>query len=265
MALTDYRPGGGAGEYEVRCTFYPGSPWGAPEEKRSALESSFRLTVLARTPERVARVMDAMVAKARVSKGEELARCLAVLAKFGGAECVDRMAGLAEGMPPEGKVVVYQALARIESDRVVEVLRVGLGAREEQVRAGAAGALGMCADGRGVGALLEALPRETGVVRETILGALGASKTAAGVRVLEQTIAEEEERYALAAIGGLGANGGEEALAFLRKVAETGSNGLRFKAAFVLGNDLRQPLQPEWLWPLLVERHRGRAFTRGSA
>ncbi len=246
LDLTRFRTIEQPGAYTVSCRFALAA--------QPLVQSSYNLTILARTPERVAQVLDEAVASALAAPEAELAALLKRLALFGREDALTRLATLAQTGPAARRTAALSALPLVPADGALDVALAGLKDADPVIRGAAAAALGEMRHPRGVEALLQALAAETSPVKAAVLLALGASKSARALSVLADTLEHGTPALRTAAVPALVANGGPEAIATLVRFAEDGDLLLRYQVVLALADKLRQPLQTDWLLPVLMCR-----------
>src|SRR5208282_3671266 len=88
--LTNFRVIDKPGTYTVSCSFAFDERRGKNEPTNLVVNSTFTLSILERTPERVAKVLDELVAKAQATHGQDLGETLALIASFGKDDAVPR-------------------------------------------------------------------------------------------------------------------------------------------------------------------------------
>ena len=99
------------GRYTVACGFALGGDGTAQtRQSKPVVRSRFQLTILARTPERVAKVLDELVAKARSAPERDIGEAMARIARFGLDNAAPRLIALARQGPLPQRVAAYGAL-----------------------------------------------------------------------------------------------------------------------------------------------------------
>jgi len=253
--LTHFRAIDGAGVYDVSCNFaFDESDVVKKGPAKPVVESRFHLTILERTPERVARVLDELVARAQSAEGGDLAAALALVARFGQDDAVPRLVRLAERGPVPRRAAALGTLAQVPTDTALNAALTALKDADPIIRAAAAGALGAMQKPRAVEALLAALPGEKPPVADAILVALGTSKSDRALPVLVRTLDRGTPELKAAAITALVAHGGSEAVAALTKQVETSDLSLRYRVILALAEKLGQPMKTDRLLPILMRR-----------
>ena len=106
----------------------------------------------------------------------------------------------------------------------------------------------------GVDALLDALPKEKSPVAEAIVLALGTSKSDRAFHVITNTLDAGEIELQKAAVNALVNFGGSNAVVALTERINTNYLTLRYEIVLALAEKLHQPMQAEWLSPVLVGR-----------
>lgn len=259
--LTKFRVMDQPGTYTVSCNFAFDERFGKKESTNPVVNSAFTFSILERTPERVAKVLDELVAKAQATHGQDLSETLALIASFGKDDAVSRLAQLAENGPVELRAAAIGALSLIPTDVSLDVVLASLKDSDPAIRSAAAGSLGTMQKPRGVDALLAALPQEKSPVAEAIVQALGTSKSDRAFPAITNTLDAEEIELQRAAINALVNFGGSNAVASLMQRINTNYLSLRYEVVLALTDKLQQPMQAEWLLPVLMGREQNYAWS----
>jgi HEAT repeat protein len=253
--LTHFRTIDAAGVYTVSCRFAFDEPGVVKKGlAKPVVESLFHLTILERTPERVAYVLDELVAKAQSAKDRDLAAVLALIARFGQNDAVGRLVRLAEKGPVSQRAAALATLGQVPTDASLKATVKGLKDADPIIRAAAAGALGAMRQPRAVEALLAALPGEKPPVADAVLVALGTSRSERALAALVRTLGQDTPMLKPAAVTALVAHGSPGAVAALQKQVQTSDLSLRYRVILALAEKLGQPMKTDWLLPLLMRR-----------
>jgi hypothetical protein len=253
--LTDYCIMDKPGVYTVNCSFKFGKSWKGPEETNFIAEGNFQLTILERTPERVARVLDELIEKAKVSHGQNLKDTLALAATFGKDDAVPRLVQLARDGPEELRVAAIGALPLVPTETSLNTALATLKDSDPVIRSAAAAALGAMPGPRSAEALLKAFPNENSTAAEAIVLALGATKSGRAFPVITNAFDHGDIAMQHAAIGALVNYGGSNAIVALQEHINTNFLAVRHDIVRALVEELGQPMQPEWLSPELIGRN----------
>lgn len=254
LDLTAFRVIDKPGAYTVSCSFAFDEQWREVKQTNPVVQTTFTLTLLKRTPERVTKVLDALVIKARAAQGQELRATLALLARFGGDEAIPRLAQLAKSGSIELRSAALRALPLVPTDASLDVVLPGFKDSEPAIRVAAAGSLGEMKQPRATDALLDAFPNEKSPVAEAILLALGATKSDRAFPVITNELEMGNIERQHAAVNALSNSGGSNAVAVLQRHINTNFLSLRYAIVLALAEKLHQPMQAEWLLPILAER-----------
>jgi HEAT repeat protein len=242
------------GIYTVHCSFPLDERWTRTETTNPVVDSIFTMTILERTPERVATVLDELVGQVQAIHGQDLHKLLALMAHFGKDDAVSRLGRLAEHGPVESRAAALGALSMIPTDASFGILQASLQNSDPVIRAAAAGSLGTIQTPPAVDALLESLPREKSPVAEAIVLALGASKSDRAFPAITNKLDSGEIELQRAAVNALASFGGSNAIVTLTEHINPNCLSLRYEIVRALVEKLHQPMQPEWLLPLLTGR-----------
>ncbi|HTY86272.1 MAG TPA: HEAT repeat domain-containing protein [Candidatus Acidoferrum sp.] len=252
--LTDFRVIDKPGVYRIGCKFAFDEHRIQKRPTNPVVGSTFTLTILERTPERVARVLDELTDRAWTVRGEDLNETLELTARFGRNEAVPWLAQLAGTGPVELRAAALGALSLVPNDASLYVVLVSLKDSNATIRAAAAGSLGAMRMERGVDALLEVLPKENSPVAEAVLLALGTSKADRAFPVITNTLDAGQIELQRAAINALVNFGGSNAITTLTQRINSSYLSLRYEVVLALAEKLHQPMPAEWLLPVLAGR-----------
>jgi hypothetical protein len=252
--LTDFRVIDKPGIYTVNCSFAFDEHLSQKETANSVVHSTFTLTILERTSERVSKVLDELAAKAQSVQGHDLDETLALIARFGRDDAVPRLAQLAESGTVERRAAALGALSMIPTDASLDIVLASLKDSDPKVRAAAAGSLGTMQKPRAVDALLDALPKEKSPVAEAIVLALGTSKSDRAFPVITNALDVGEVELQRAAVNALVNFGGSNTITVLKQHIDTNYLLLRYEIVLALAERLHQPMPVDWLLPVLTGR-----------
>jgi hypothetical protein len=252
--LTTFRVIDKPGIYTVSCSFAFYESGVKKDQTNPVVNTTFTLTILERTPERVSRVLDELVAKAQATHGQDLGETLALIASFGKEDALPRLAQLAKNGSLELRAAAIGALPLIPTDASVDVALASLKDSDPTIREAAASSLGAMQMPRGVDALLDALAKEKSPVAEAIVLALGTSKSDRAFSVITNILDAEEIEMQMAAVNALVNFGGSNAVTALTSRINTNYLSLRYEIVLALAEKLRQPMQADWLQPVLTGR-----------
>lgn len=253
--LTQFRVVGKPGDYAFNCSFGLGDyDWVHSRPTGPIVRSVFVLKILERTPDRVANVINELLAKAQNAHGPKLNEALNAIANFGQASATPCLAQLSKTNSMELRTAALAALSLIPTDDSIDVVLTAFKDPDPAIRAAAAASLGAMQKPRAVDALLARLPHEESPVSETIIRALGTSKSERAFATLTNTLDSGEIALQRAAIDGLVNYGGSNAVDVLRQHINTNYLPLRHDIVGALAEKLHEPMQPEWLVPVLMKR-----------
>ena len=254
VELTAFRVIDQPGVYSVNCSFALDSGMGQQSLSNRVITTTFTLRILERTPERVARVLDALLADAQSEGGEALADTLRTMIRFGKDDAAPRLEQLITNSQIKLRVAAIEALPQIPNAAAMKLALASLRDSDPQVRSAAANALGAMQQPAGVDALLDALAKEASPVSEAIVRALGKSKSEIAFPVITNTLDNGEPEIQRAAIDALVNFGGSNAVTALQMRINTNFLSLRYEVVLAFAEKLHQPMQAEWLLPILSGR-----------
>lgn len=253
--LTQFRAMDKPGVYTINC----GYGFGGYDEftyRQSGLivDSSFVLTIVERTPQNVARVINGLLAKAQRAHGPDVNEALNAIATFGKADAVPYLAPVSKTGSTELRTGAIAALSSIPTDDALDAVLAAFKDKDPAIRTAAANSLGVMKKPRAVEALLRRFPHEKTPVAEAILRALGASKAERAFPVITNSLDSGETTLQRAAVDALASYGGSNAVEVLRRHINTNYLAVRYDITLALAEKLHQPIQAEWLLPVLMKR-----------
>ncbi|HYT94218.1 MAG TPA: HEAT repeat domain-containing protein, partial [Gemmataceae bacterium] len=255
LVVTDYRTIDKPGDYTVRCAF--GIERGGPNlemldnEAIFTVETTFRLKVLPRTEANVGRVLREYIQRVRQGKGEALTRAVAVACSFGGERAVADLAALTAEGDTEHRSAALAGLGRFTTTAAVQAALKAQRDSDVGVRIAAAAALGSMKTPAAVDGLLERLRVETPKVAVALLPALGRTDSPRALSPLVEALDHANVEVRRAAAVGLGELQSGAALVTLQRCATDDDLERREAVVNVLAKRFRQPVQPEWVLPLI--------------
>lgn len=252
--LTDFRVIDKPGFYTINCSFAFDEQWRNNNKTNPVVSTTFNLNILSRTPERVAKVLDELVAKASNEHGNDLNDTMALIARFGTNDALPRLDQLTKNGATEMRVAAIGVLPLIPTDDSLRVALDNFKDSDPKIRSAVAGTLGRMQRPDGVQALLNSWPKEMSPVAEDILRALGTSKSAQAFPVITNAFNSDNLQIQQAAIDALVNFGDSNAVSVLREHINTNFLSLRYEIVLALAEKLHQPMQSEWLQPVLMRR-----------
>jgi HEAT repeat protein len=289
LDLAKYRSIAGPGKYTIKASFELADEfgWSGRDGKRSSqrVESQFTLSILPRTDENVANVVNRLLQRCRQSSGVSLERTVATISKFGRSAAVPGLAELARRGPIAVRRAATRGLGAIDNASALEVL-LSL-ERDDQLRVVALRALGSFSDPRAVERAVEALGDENLDIRVAGIESLGNMKsdsaTAALLQKFELTESPNEQCRLLAALAARASKqafatvatalthpigkvrraavdaiihfDSDQATEELRKYVEDDDLDFREYVIRNLAEKLRQPIAAAWLAPVIRSRN----------
>jgi RNA polymerase sigma factor (sigma-70 family) len=239
--LAKFRAFDGPGEYDVTCRFDLGA----------VVETTYRLTILPRTDANVRRVIRELVGQAGKDRDKALARTVGILTTFAGEQAVPDLAALARDGDAEHRAAALAGLGRFTTREAEAAALRALRDPDEPVRAAAAAALGGIKTDAAVDGLIARLPKETPAGTAALLVALGRTQSPKGLPHLVRALDHADAGVRQAAVEGLKENGSPEAIAALKRCATGDDLDRREAAVRALVESLKQPLQLEWIFPVV--------------
>ncbi len=294
LDLSKYRTIPGPGEYELKASFElsdefafgaAGKVWG-PQQ----VESKLKLKILPRTPDNVAQVLDRLFKRCDQTSGQPLADTIREISQFGKVDAVEGLAQLTRNrsLPlrhaaigglaliddssaldvllaiepdPEVRVQALRALGSFGDERAAKRAIAALDDRDDDARAAAIAALGqMSMDVATVALLNRFQDVDTPKESSWILAALGASKSDNAFDVIAESLANENPTVRRAAVDAIIQFNPGKASSELGKYVTDEDLEFREYAIRNLAEKLRQPIEAEWLVPVIQSRKGGRTI-----
>ncbi|MBI1312870.1 hypothetical protein GC176_16395 [bacterium] len=169
---------------------------------------------------------------------------------------------------PELRITALQSLGAFSDNAAVERVAAALQDRELDVRVAAAGALGRMNSGAAVRALLDRVrerPIDIGpgtgstdaivAEQQALLAALGATGAASALPVIRSALDAVDDRVRRAGVAAIIQSSNAEASAVLPEYAEDDDLDFREFVIRQLTETLRQPIEPQWLVPVIQSRN----------
>lgn len=257
--LTQFRKIPGPGKYMVECAFDTRERH--PENSSGIIiRSRFPFSILERTPERVAAVLDELQASMMEASESDLPGAFEAMARFGQSDAVSRLAAFAKAGANPRRIAALGALPLAPGDAALQVALQATSDPDATIRSAAYSAIGHMALPRGIDVLLEAFDRESSPVNESILLALGSTKSHRALSVLSNAL-QDLSPLRFTAIAALVRFGGEDAVKTLQQHVDSPDLAFRYQIVKGLVNDLNSPLDTAWLMPILMcRRHNSREW-----
>jgi HEAT repeat protein len=238
------------GVYTVTCRF---DVYETHEAKKPAatVETTFRLKVLPASEENVKRVIARLVNEAGRSQKEALNNAINGLCAFAKERAVPELVTLSAKGDTEHRTAAILALGRFATTAAEAVALKALRDPEVAIQIAAASALGEIKTEAAVDALLSRLGEVNPDLASTILRALGRTRSPRALERIEKAITGEDVILRRSAAAGMAEFGGDRAIAVLKRCAADQDIGRR-EAVLLALEHLNQPLQPEWILPLII-------------
>lgn len=260
--LSRFRTIAGPGRYKVTCSFAFDEPHtNIDGPRKPVIKSTFPFTILGREPERVASVLDELQTEVAETPDDRLPEVMASIARFGQDDAVPRLDEYARTGTTAQRTAALAALPLAPGEAALDVALARLSDADPAIRVAACSALGRMPQELSIDALLDALDREQSPVKEAGIVALGVSKSKRGLPVLSRTLDEGSTELRSAAVSALVHFGGSGAVTALRRHVDSSDLAFRYQVVHALVTDLRSPLDPDWLLPILMcRRHNSREW-----
>ena len=255
--LTKFRTIPGPGKYTVACRFSFNKPYTRSKGvKKPTIESTFPLTILGRTPDRISAVLDELQLKVDRTPNKSLPAVMVAIAEFGRAASLPRLTAYINSGSKPHQTAAFAALPHVSNDDSLKLAIAGLSLNDPQLQSAAVEALGRFPDGQGFEALLQTLSQQDlkPSVRESLLQAIGSTKSDRGLKVLAEALKSESLAIRFAAIKGLVSVGGKQAELALRQHQESNDLAFRHRIISALAERLRVNIDPNLLAPILICR-----------
>jgi len=293
VQLAEYRSLPGPGEYTVSCRFDLVRSWatGDKPEFRVPVETTYKLTILPREPANVQRVLAELFQQSYATSGTPLGRLIDTICSFGKEAAVPGLVKIATDGDATHRIAAIRGLGKVTTPQSLGTLLQA--DREEQVavRVAAIKALGAFTDPLAVDAAVKALSDPNELVCRTAATALGSMKTDAAIDALTARLPDSQPSIGAAVLLAMGASesprvfdiivrslaNDEDSIrraaldAVINYPAEQAASALLpyttdsdmdFREAVVrkLAESLKQPIDPQWLVPVVKSRNGARSI-----
>ena len=262
LDLAQFRSFKDAGVYTVTCRY---ELFENHEAKTAAatVETTFKIKILPASDANVQRVIARLVGQIGRSHKDELNALIERLCDFAGVKAVPDLVKMGADGDVEHRTAALGGLKRFTTPEAEAAVLKAFRDPDAAIRTAAAATLGEMKTDAAITAILERLPEEKPVVVCALLRALGRTQSPRAFERLEKALTDEKVEIRRAAVEGLAQFGGDRALAVLKKCAEDEDVGRR-EAVLQALERLNQPLQPEWVLPLILAG-RGYGYTNHTA
>lgn len=285
LDLEKYRKIPGSGRYTVVARFILTNDLGPDEgDFKVPVESKLRLTILPRTAENVASVLQRQFARCERTSGRPLDELIDTICEFGREAAVDGLSRLArEGelarrraairglgqiaspsalavlLPlereTEVRVAALKALGSFVDESAMERAASVVEDSDAEVRTAAAAALGRMKNHTAVETLIERVnAAESSADKSVILAALGESRTPQAFKRISESLHDGDVAVRRAAVSAIVRFDAADAAQALLPYAEDADLNFRETVVETLADRLRQPIQAEWLSPVIRSR-----------
>ncbi len=295
--LLDFRKIQSPGVYAVTCGFVLNRAWHTSTgESDIPVKTSYELTVLPRAPVNVQRVIEELLVKARQRRGWALQAVINELCSFGGEAAAPGLIRMSGGGDTEHRIAAITGLGRIPGEEslvaliagardpelsiriaalkslgsfgsaeAVAVVVAALGDPNEAIRRQAAESLGRMKTDTAVDALAAVLPESEPKVAASILRAMGRTKSPRVFSAMVESLRSKQSECRYAAVDGVVAFGGKDAIAALKACVDGSDvdvNDMDLRETIVakLAESLSQPIDAEWLMPVICSRRHARSL-----
>lgn len=207
LDLLKYRTIPGPGRYSVSARYVLDNEFGLPGHRfEIPVEANFELTILPRSPERVAAFLDRLQARCERTSHKPLEDTIEVMCEFNQRDAVPRLVKLVETGSLERRRAAVRGLGTIsEGFALNELLKLE---SDPEIREAVLLALGAFSDGRAVARVIAASIDTDAAVRRAAATALGQMKTeaatAALLREFDRSDSVDESAVILTALGATG-------------------------------------------------------------
>jgi len=233
--------------------------------------TSFRLTIHPHGEARMREVIEDLAAEVRaagdlvpqpleyteptsMSEANRLYLAFSALAGIRDPAVVKHLVAMANDAPRALRVAALKRLGEVAGPEALAALLRALRDEDTAIRAAAAAGLGATKSDTAVDALLATLPKQDPAPAAAVLGAMGATRSPRVLPVLVRSLSDEDAQRRRGAVEGLVAFGGPEAIKALQACTSDNDMGFRELVVKTLAESLRQPIDAQWLVPVILAR-----------
>jgi len=229
----------------------PNRPIPPPKPGEIQVLTQFVITIEPFDKGKMQAVLGDLVEQIRASRRAKLNGLMDKLCSFSGEMPVPHLVGLSTDAHPEVRLPAIHRLGNYKTPAAEKAVLKAFRDTDRRIRIAAAGALGRINTKNTVDALIEALPKEDGLVELAILRGMGLTRSARVLDTLVRSLGDKDHDVRMAAVDALADFGGPKAVAALKR--HVNDDDLRFREHVVrkLVESLRQPLDVEWLIPVV--------------
>lgn len=234
--------------------------------------NSFQLTIHPYSKERMAKVIEALAAQiwnagnispkaleytepTEMNEANRLYLALSSLTVIKDEAALEHLISMAETGPIELRAANVKLLGGFPEDEVLAVVLEALDDNEETIRAAAAEALGTMKTDAAIDILIERLPQSEPQVAAAILRAMGQTKSQRAFDIIVEYSAHKDDVYRYGAVDGLARFDGANTVEALKERINVEKDmDLREYIVKTLAEAMRQPIDPQWLVPVIKSR-----------
>ena len=281
----DFRTIPGPGTYKVKCEFDLRNGNHDTREFEQIVQSEFTLTVLPPNQDNVSTALDKYFKSANSTSGAPLYELVNSICLLGKQQAVAGLIEMASngdrahrraaihglGLVPVAQsrdalikfcgdadldiqVEAVRSLGSFKDDQATDAVVAAFDDGELAVQQAAAKALGAIGNDKAVLKLLDELQRNTGHLAIAVLEGIGNTESSELVEKIAGTLDVEDRDVRQAAVNALVSIGGPKAIDALSKHKLSPDMEFREYVVRHLVEKLRQPMEPEWLVPVLKSR-----------
>jgi hypothetical protein len=264
---------------------------GGKPEFRVPVETTYKLTILPREPANVQRVLAELFDQSYKTSGTPLWRLIDTICSFGKEAAVPGLVKMAIDGDATHRIAAIRGLGKVTTSQSLDALLQADQEEQIAVRVAAIKALGAFTDPPAVEAAVKALSDPNELICTTAATALGSMKTDAAIDALITRLPDSRPSVDAAVLRAMGASGSprvfdiivrslandEDAIrraaldAVINFPAEQAANALKPYAADAdmdfreevihrLAKSLKQPIDPQWLVPVIKSRNGARSI-----
>jgi len=293
VELADFRSLPGPGEYTVSCRFDLMQHWvmrGEPEF-RVPVETTYKLTILPREPANVRRVLAELFDQSYRTSGTPLWKLIDTICSFGKEAAVPGLVKMATDGDATHRIAAIRGLGKVTTSHSLDTLLQADQEEQIAVRVAAITALGAFTDPPAVEAAVKALSDPNDLICTTAATALGSMKTDAAIDALIARLPDARPPVGAAVLRAMGATQSSRVFDIIVRSlandgdairraavdavtnfpAEQAANALKpyttdsdmdFREEVIrkLAESLKQPIEPQWLVPVIKSRNGARSI-----
>ena len=189
-----------------------------------------------------------------MSKENLLYRALFTLTSLKGDKALSHLISMTEKGKTNLRIAAIKCLGEFPDEEAMTVILKAIDDNEESIRCAAAEAMGKLKTKAAIDALIARLTNATPKSAAAILKAMGATKSPDIFDLIVKNLKDPNDTRRNGAVDGLVNFGGDKAVEALKTCLENDDMNFREDVIRKLAESLKQPIDADWLVPVIVRR-----------